>query len=438
MATPLPQMTPAGFPLPPATGRPTRRAWLAVLLALALAVATGIAGYLMGEAKSVVPVWDPVWVRALLDRPLDVAAPGQGFWVAGYWVGYDLESLRTLQQRSPYLDQVIAFSYGFSPDGSLQGRDPFVLRGVVAKPKRILLFANLTDGEFSTDTARALLTDPAVRARSQQEMVAKALDYGASGVQLDFEGVPKELRSQLTAYVRDLGQTLHRKGLSLSMAVPAKTADSVNSSWSGAFDYAALGATLDEMYVMAYDEHYRIGPPGPVASLPWTEKVIRYAISVVPTKKLILGVPGYGYDWASTSRPGPEASSGETTLAGGGNGGAKSVPARSAAKLLDQAQAQVHWDPLMGENVAVYGNADNAHTVWYPDDRSLQAKLALARQYNLKGVALWRLGLESSTYWQPFAAWRDAKDEATPPGTTPGASPGATSGEAPGRSPKNR
>lgn len=421
MTTSLSPLNPLGQPLPPRTRRPRgaglRRA-LKVLLTLLLIAAAAVSGYLAGAAKSVVPVWDPVWVRAALEHPTDTAAPGPGFWVAGYWVGYDLESLRTLQARSPYLDQVIAFAYGFGADGQLVGRDPFILRGVIAAPKRVLLFANLDNGDFSKDLARTLLTDPQARARSQQSILAKTAQFGAAGAQLDFEGVPPELRSQLTSYVAELAAALHQRGLSLSMAVPAKVADSPNSSWSGAFDYPALGAALDEMYVMAYDEHYRLGPPGPIASLPWTEKVVRYAISVVPTKKLVLGVPGYGYDWpSSSSQP---ATSGAEGAAGGGSGnsGARSVPGRTADALLSRNQARVDWDPLMGEDVAVYGNASETHTVWFPDQRSLEAKLALAQKYNLKGVALWRLGLEPASYWQPFAAWRTLP----PDGQAPGAS----------------
>ncbi|MHB9144298.1 MAG: glycosyl hydrolase family 18 protein [Symbiobacteriia bacterium] len=418
MTTPLTQPNPLGQPLPPRPRRPRgrARAWLIALLVLLLSAATAVGGYQAGAAKSVVPVWDPLWVRAALDHPLDSAAPGPGFWVAGYWVGYDLESLRTLQARAPYLDQVIAFAYGFSPDGTVTGRDPFILRGVVAAPKRVLLFANMADGDFSRDLARTLLTDPQARARSQQEIVRRTAQYGAAGAQLDFEGVPSDLRAQLSSYVTELAAALHQRGLTLSMAVPAKIADSPNSSWSGAFDYTALGTALDEMYVMAYDEHYRLGPPGPIASLPWTEKVIRYAISVVPTKKLVLGVPGYGYDWPSTAQA--AAPGGTDGAAGGGSEGARSVASRSADRLLSQTQARIEWDPLMGEDVAVYGTASETHTVWFPDERSLEAKLALAQKYNLKGIALWRLGLEPASYWQPLAAWRalppDGQEGATP------------------------
>ena len=43
---------------------------------------------------------------------------------------------------------------------------------------------------------------------------------------------------------------------------------------------------------------------------------------------------------------------------------------------------------------------------WYPDERSLDAKLRLAYQYNLKGVAVWRVGLEPDEWWHRLGAFR--------------------------------
>lgn len=363
---------------------------LAAFAAVAVVLSSTGFGYALGQAKRVVPVWDPLWIRSLLERPIDPSLPGDGFWVAGYWVGYDLESLRTLQARAPHLDQVIAFSYGFQPDGAPQGQDPKILLGVAHKSKLVLLFSNLTAGEFSADTAKALLTDASARRRSLDAMVGKAAEFGAAGIQLDFEGISPSLRDAYTSYVTDLAAALHARGKTLSIAVPAKTRDSRSSPWGGAFDYEALGRSADAIYIMAYDEHYRNGPPGPVASLPWTEKVIRYAISVMPTKKVILGIPGYGYDW------GPD--------------GGKAYGARTMAKRLDKPGARIQWDPVMGENVATYEGDSGPHTAWFPDDRSLQGKLDLAKKYNLKGVALWRLGFEPESYWEPMAALRQARE----------------------------
>ena len=372
---------------------PKKRQWTHFwqgLLFLTAFLGALVAGHWTGSRWHQVPIWDPLWLRALLERPLDEGLPGSGFWVVGYYVDYDRRSLDSLRLRSPHLDQVVSFSYGATPDGQINGRDPEILKGVTAAPKKVILFGNLTDGKFSRDTASAILRDPAVQERYLRLLLEKVAQQKAGGVQLDFEGVAPEDRSRFTSFVQRLAEELHRRGLTLSLAVPAKVRDDPRSGWAGAFDYAALGQAVDQLFIMAYDEHYRGGEPGPVASLPWTEKAIRFAISVVPTQKILLGIPLYGYDWAAPGQ--------------GRAYGIKVLQAR-----LAQQGAEIRWDPVFGENVAAYRADDGEHVAWFPDERSLEAKLALAQKYNLKGVALWRLGFEPDHYWELLGRTRQAE-----------------------------
>ena len=71
--------------------------------------------------------------------------------------------------------------------------------------------------------------------------------------------------------------------------------------------------------LMTYDEHYFGGAPGSIASMPWVENVLKYATGTISSKKLLLGIPGYGYDWAST--------------------GSKTVTFKNAASLLSSTNA---------------------------------------------------------------------------------------------------
>lgn len=381
---------PAPVPAAPAPGRQRRSlpALVAGILMLTLVAAAGLFGYRLGLAQHQVPLWDPLVLRAALRRPADQSLPGPGPWVAAYHVPYDTASLRAVQARAASLDQVVAFAYSAGPDGTLQGEDPEILTGAVRGEKMVLLVANTAGGSFSTGAVRTLLASPAARQTAIGQIVARVEKLGAAGAQVDFEGVPASQRQEFTTFIQDLARALQTRGRTLSVAVPAKTGDNPGDPWSGAFDYAALGAAADFIYIMAYDQHYMDGPPGPVAGLPWTERVVRYAVFTIPAGKIVLGIPGYGYDW-----------------------GKSDVRARGWPRMrqhLQQMQADIRWDSEMAENVATYHTTE-PRVAWFPDGRSVAAKLKLAQAYNLRGIALWRLGFEDDEYWAQAAAFRSAR-----------------------------
>ncbi len=371
--------------------RPRRRPnrWVAGVL---LAASVALVAFQAGQRFAPVNLWDPLWIRAYLDRPVDTGAPGNGFWLSGYMVDYDRSSLEVVKTRSNHMDQVVVFGYGFDRAGNVVGNDYEIMRGVIGKPKRILLFGNLTNGNFDKETAHAILTDRTVQDLAVKGMLERVAAMDAAGVQIDFENLAPGDRDAYTAFLRRLKDELAPKGLTLSIAAAAKTSDT-RTGWGGATDYAAIGQIVDQFYIMAYDEHWSGGEPGPVASLPWVEKVVRYAISVMPSQKIVLGMPFYGYDWGVD----PNADKSKNKAVGS---------ARMAAKMAELG-ATVKWDPVAGENVASYKTPDGGERIaWWPDQRSVEAKMKLAYQYNLRGVAPWRLGFEADDWWDAMGAFR--------------------------------
>ncbi|MFZ5817378.1 MAG: glycosyl hydrolase family 18 protein [Bacillota bacterium] len=383
----IPESLPQRAPAPPR--RPRR--FLGFMLLLLLLASVGLGGYFLGQRTAPLPLWDELWFRAYTNRPLDRSAPGDGFWVTGYYVDYDRSSLESVKLNAGHMDQVVIFGYGFDRQGNVQGKEQHLVRGITAQAKRILLFGNLTNGAFDRETAHAILTDRAVQDRAILGILEKADQLGVAGVQIDFENIADGDREAYTAFLRRLKEMLRSRNMSLSIAAAAKTADT-RTGWGGATDYAAIGQIVDHFYIMAYDEHWRGGEPGPVASLGWVEKVIRYATGVMPAQKIILGVPFYGYDW--TAEPGK------------GTGTNKAYGAAAMARRMEQLGARVIWDPVAGENKATFRTADGDRIAWYPDERSLDAKLRLAYQYNLKGIAIWRVGFEPDEWWHRLGGFR--------------------------------
>lgn len=245
-----------------------------------------------------------------------------------------------------------------------------------------LLVHNFNGRTFDAAGIDRLLRSKAARARAVEQMRREAARWGVNGVHLDLEAVPPADRNRLTGFVAEVARALHADGRLLTVALPAKLRDESQSAWAGAYDYRDLGRIADAVTIMTYDEHYPGSAPGPVASLPWMEKVVAYATARIPPRKILLGIAGYGYEWSPDGKARtlafPQV---ESLLRAGATGGWEE--AQKAPFLRYQHQPSGSW-----------------RTVWYQDRRSTSFQLSLVGRYGLAGIAFWRLGMEDPSVWQ--------------------------------------
>jgi spore germination protein YaaH len=351
--------------------------------------------------------------------------------VLGYYVPYDASSWASLEAHPEHLDVVAGQWVSMDACGGLSSRDDQTLKqfarahGLKVEPSLFTLSAGLN---------HLLLTDAATRASALQNIVDYTVGEDYEGFDIDFENVDPDDRGALSGFVGDLASALHEQGKLVSIAVPAKERD-VTTGWAGAFDYAALGNQVDLVTIMAYEYRGPFSGPGSVAPFDWVRRVTDFATRQIPANKLLLGLAFYGYDWNTSS------------------GGAVSLGYLRAVELADHFQAETRFDavqqsltfsyaadpadhlpleqPARGLNHSVTSRAapvcevppppslptptpappppagvPQAHEVWVEDSASVAARLALAFEYHLRGVAAWRLGLEDPGVWPVFDQWR--------------------------------
>ena len=145
-------------------------------------------------------------------------------------------------------------------------------------------------------TARLVKKRSNERETLVKELVASIQANKLDGIQLDIENVGAAYRDKYTDFVKKLREQLPSP-MEVSVAVAANPTGT-KTSWIGLYDYKALAAVSDYLMVMTYDESYPGDPtPGPVASLPFVDKSIQYALSQAPANKIVLGIPLYGRYW---------------------------------------------------------------------------------------------------------------------------------------------
>jgi spore germination protein YaaH len=320
-----------------------------------------------------------VIVRVLDNRPKTVL----GYSVRNY--STDMNSLRSIEQFGDSLSHIASFRYTIDASGHLLEIEEGNQDMHVAEARNQGLLPLLSvHNDFNATLVGDLLKSDSSRANLIRNLSATIEQKNYVGVNIDLENIPRQYKNQLNQLMRDLRNELHHKGYLVTIAVPAKQSDTPTNSSLDAYDYELLGEYADLVVIMTYDEHWFGGQPGPIASIDWTEQSLQYASAKIPKDKLLLGIAAYGYDWPDTP---------------GVNG--KAVTSYSLSKLLAQYGGQTAVDANAKETTYSYTDENGVnHTVWIQDAASLPSKLELADKYAIRGIGIWRLGLENQAFWQ--------------------------------------
>ncbi len=266
-------------------------------------------------------------------------------------------------------------------------KDPKLL--ALAREKGIRILPLIANEGFKPEPFHSILVSPAKRARLASRIleILDSLEY-CQGINLDFEGLAPKDRPLYSAFLAELAAKLHPRNYLISIDVPSKTRDVPDAEWSGAFDYWEIGRYCDQVMIMTYDEHWSAGSPGPIASVDFVEKCLKYTLGIIPREKVYLGIPFYGYDWPESGR-------------------ARGLFHRTALKLASRHKADVRWDETAKAPWFCYQDKSGTRTCWFENKESLAAKLDLGSKYDVAGICIWSLGDEDPGSWDVIRKFRE-------------------------------
>lgn len=272
-------------------------------------------------------------------------------------------------------------------EGQIQSKaDPVYVDWAHKKGMQVwALFSNGFEAERTTKA----LSSADTRFKMIQQLLAYVQMYKLQGINLDFESVATVDKANLVQFVRELTPLLHEEGVVVSIDVTPK---SNSELWSLFLDRAALGKVVDYMMVMAYDEHWASSPTsGSVASLPWVEQSLARILEEdkVPPGKVVLGMPLYARVWSET-----KDKSGAVKVS------SKALGMEAVQKIIAERKLKPVLDGKAGQHYVEYTEDGALKRIWIEDALSVQARVALAKKYNLAGVATWQRAFQSDDIWQ--------------------------------------
>jgi len=295
---------------------------------------------------------------------------------------------QTISQVGEYLTYLSPFSYQVGADGSMTPINDTAMLAAARNSRvaPLLVLTNFAKGNFSTEIADTILKSTAVQDTLIENMIRTMRDKGYYGVNIDFERISPGNRELYNDFLRRVVAALRPLGYVVSTALAPKPSDYTTGTWHGAHDYRAHGETVDFVIIMTYEWGWSGGPPYAVAPVDLVEDVIRYAVSVIPSRKIMMGMPLYGYDWMLPFMP-----SGKW---------AKRLSPQEAVTLAAKEGADIRFDEQTQSPTYKYFDDNGVeHEVWFEDARSIREKLLLVNKYDLRGVSYWLLGLEFPQNW---------------------------------------
>lgn len=353
--------------------------------------------------------------------PLAETKPGyEVFGFAPHWTfnkldNIDFETLTTLAY----------FGVEAKPDGNLDkegvGYETFM------SPKATQLFKKahqngtrvvLTITQMDNDNIKELMDDPALQESIITQTVEMVKNRGIDGVNIDFEytGDPgQEYRDKFTLFSDNLTDRVHSEipGSRVTASVYASAVKDPKI-----YDIKTLSEATDGIFMMAYDFAVA-GSKNAIPTAPlygYKEGKYWYDISTaveafltqMPSNKLILGVPWYGYNYAvqSPKIKTPINRGYYTYYKRGRRTYSQFVPLKSHAQTYALVKKELSadntgisnyqegFDEIGKVSWKAYLEGGIWRMIFIDDVKSQAFKYDFAKEKNLAGVGMWALGFD--------------------------------------------
>ena len=255
-----------------------------------------------------------------------------------------------------------------------------------------------------------LLAKPVSRKQVVDAIVATVASQNYDGIDLDFEGFAfidpnttwKTTAPNWVLFVKELSAALHAEKKILSITTPYLFNPAEAQKGYFVYAWAQIAPFIDRLRIMTYD--YSTSRPGPIGPIAWTEKTVKYAISIMPASKVYLGLPGYGKDWV-TKVEGVCPSNLAKIITPSAKAGTFLM--RDAASIAATYGAVPTYNETFAEVTFSYkreytGTTSSglsttctaSRTAWHQNAQSFSVRAKLVAKYQLGGAAQWVIGQE--------------------------------------------
>ena len=217
-----------------------------------------------------------------------------------------------------------------------------------------------------------------------QKLLEEAQRVRLDGINVDFEALTEEEAPHFIQFVRELSVVCRANNLVLSVDNPVP-------QFTGFYNRKEQGIVADYVIIMGYDEHTTGSEEaGSVASLPFVKEGIEKTLQEVPKEKVINGIPFYTRLWTESNN---------------GTLSSEVMTMDAASQYIQENGIEVYWEKETAQNYGELLTDNGTQKIWLEDEQSIEEKMKLISQYELAGVASWKLGFERADVWNVISQY---------------------------------
>jgi spore germination protein YaaH len=266
-----------------------------------------------------------------------------------------------------------------------------LVNGSLKLPDKPLIITFMPESQ--TALAESIASS-ANRQKTISTILSVVQESKARGVNIDYEplgDISPSTRDNFTKFIQELHSALLIPMLTISTYASAAVRPRL-------WDLASLSQYTDYFVVMTYD--YTMpgstiaGPNSPLRGSPYLfehdiVKNISEITKLIPSTKVLLGIPFYGYQWdtVDTSKYSPSESKGVT------------ASLERIQSMLDDKTLEMVWDRNTLTPYGIASQSGQTTQIYFENPDSLRLKMEFVRSANLGGIAIWALGYEGNGSW---------------------------------------
>ena len=307
---------------------------------------------------------------------------------SGYAFPYIDKSV--LIKTLPFLSYLTIFDYRSTSEGeiisSADETELIKLAKTYGVAPMMFISTISEEGIVSGEVTNNILNNPTVQDHLIDKVLQTLKAKGYYGINIYVENITYGNINGYVEYLKKASARFHSEGYRIVITItPATNINTPNVSFEK-IDYSKLTEFVDGIIFASYDWARSYGYPISIYPVDFLTELLDYAVSIIPSEKIFLGVTTLGYDWTLPYVPGAT----EATI----------ITNNSAVQIAAEKGIPIQFNDAAQSPYFNYTDSDGIqHVIWFKDARSFDSRAGLVEKYNLQGLSIWTIMRFDNQMW---------------------------------------